>query len=98
MSNITSANTYLSLPCERCGSKKKVGKKWKEKIPTFSGFTTVEYTQMICTNKKCQADFDKLMIEEAKKRETVRVKKEENRVANKANLLLSRTKRIKASV
>jgi hypothetical protein len=73
-------NTYLDQPCERCGSKRKIAKKWKEKIPTFSGGTTVvEYTQIVCTNKVCQKENEEQLQKDAEKREAQRVKKEENK-------------------
>jgi len=57
------------LPCSRCKSKRKVQKKWTEKVKNSSGFMMIEHTRIICTDKKCQIDFDKMLIEEEKKRE-----------------------------
>lgn len=54
-----SARTFIDQPCERCGSKKRVSKKWNETIETISGKSVVEVSQIICTNKVCQALFDK---------------------------------------
>ncbi len=69
-------SSYIDLPCERCGSKKKVAKKWKEKIPTFTGTTVVEYSQIVCTNADCQKALEVLLEKEAQKREAVRLEKE----------------------
>ncbi len=80
-------NTYLDQPCERCGSKRKIAKTWKEKIPTFSGTTMVEYSQIICTNKECQKENEKQLVKDLEKREEIRVKKLQNDTARKANAL-----------
>lgn len=90
--NINSAKSFLNKPCDRCGSKKRVAKTWKEKVPTFSGSTIIEYSQIVCINKLCQAKFDEQLIEERKKREAVRAIREENAAIRKANSL--RTKKI----
>jgi len=72
-----SDNPYVNQLCELCGSKKRISKKWKEKIPTLTGkITIIEHTQIVCTNKVCQAGFDKNLLEENEKREAVRLKKE----------------------
>lgn len=63
--------SYLESPCERCGSKKRVAKRWKERIPTFTGSTVVEYSQIVCTNKVCQQAFEVELAKETKKRETL---------------------------
>ncbi|MDE2589666.1 MAG: hypothetical protein KGL95_08395, partial [Patescibacteria group bacterium] len=68
--------SYLESPCERCGSKKKVAKRWKEKIPTFTGSTVVEYSQIVCTNVVCQKAFDEALAKEEKKRQALRLEKE----------------------
>lgn len=82
------SDSYLEKPCARCGSKKRISKKWKEKIPTFSGkITIVDFSQIVCTNKVCQVAFDKELIEEAKKREILKLKKEEHDAQRKANSL-----------
>lgn len=86
--NISSANTYLHQPCGRCGSKRRISKKWKERVPTLTGTTVIEYSQIICTNKICQVTFDKQMQEEKNKREVIRIKKEENMLLKKANYSL----------
>ncbi len=80
-------NTYLDQPCERCGSKRKVAKKWKEKIPTFSGTTMVEYSQIVCTNRECQKENEKQLVKDLEKREALRIKKEENDTIRKTNAL-----------
>lgn len=72
-----SDNPYARQLCELCGSKKRISKKWKEKIPTLTGkIIIIEHSQIVCTNKVCQAGFDKNLLEENEKREAIRVKKE----------------------
>lgn len=84
MSNVS----YLDQPCDRCGSKRRVSRKWKEKVPTFTGkLTVVEYTQVICTNPECQRKFEENIKKETKKREVIRLQKEENDKIRKDNSL-----------
>ncbi|MFH1833186.1 MAG: hypothetical protein ABH816_03420 [Candidatus Levyibacteriota bacterium] len=85
--NKTSATIYLDEPCGRCGSKRRVAKKWKEVIPTIMGTTTIDYTQIVCTNIICQENFDKVQLAEKKKRNDARITKEKNLAARKAESL-----------
>lgn len=86
--NISSSNTYLHTPCERCGSKRKVSKRWKEKMPTFTGSTLIEYTQIVCTNKECQDKFEKQLLNETNKRKALKIKKDADDAVRKARSLL----------
>lgn len=79
---------YVDQPCERCGSKKRVSRTWKEIIPTLSGTTEVEYSQIVCTNIVCQHAFDENLEKEAKKRATMRLEKEERDRIRKTKSLL----------
>lgn len=83
-----SLSTYTDQPCARCGSPRKISRTWKEKVPTFSGTITVECSQIVCTNKVCQAAFDKNLAEETKKREAAKIKKDESDKERKTNSLL----------
>lgn len=91
--NISSANTYLNAPCERCGGKKRVARTWKEKIPTLTGTVTiVEYSQIVCRNKTCQEEFERKQVEETEKRQAIKVKKDENTALRKAKSLFEANK------
>ena len=59
-----STKTFIDYPCERCGSKKRISKKWKETIETMTGKSVVDAAQIVCTNNVCQALFDKNRAEE----------------------------------
>lgn len=83
---------YMDQLCERCKSKRRISKTWKEKVPTFSGSVMVEYSQIVCTNKECQKLFDENLAKETKQRETLRLQKEEKDSARKANSLLQASK------
>lgn len=61
-------------------------------MPTFTGTTVVHYSQIVCTNLVCQETFEKQLKEETKKREVMRVKKEENKSARKASSLMQANK------
>ncbi len=85
---------YLDKPCERCGSKRKIGRTWTETVQNFSGTIQVKHQQIVCTNEECQGKFEQFYKDEAKKKEAMRVKKEENDAARKANSLLSAKKHL----
>lgn len=79
--------SYIDQPCPRCGSKKRISKTWKETLPTFSGTTTVDCMQIVCTNDNCQAAFDKNLLEETEKRNIIRMKKEASEKQRKENAM-----------
>lgn len=76
---------YLDKPCERCGSKRVVGKTWTETVQNFTGTIEVKHQQIICSNDECQAKFEKAYQDEAKKKEALRAKKESDAASRKAN-------------
>lgn len=65
-------------PCSRCNSKRKVSKKWTEKIQNTTGFMVLEHTEYKCTNKECQEAFEKEMLAEEQKRERLKQVKQED--------------------
>lgn len=67
---------YLDKPCDRCGSKRVVGKTWTEKVQNYTGVVEVKHQQIICSNKDCQDKFEKAYQDEAKRKEDLRAKKE----------------------
>lgn len=70
---VSNGLSYESEPCNRCGSKRRVSKTWKESIPALSGGIIVQFhSQIVCTNNACQAAFDKIIIEDKQKREDLR--------------------------
>lgn len=84
---LNSGTAYVDQPCQRCGSKRRVSKNWIEIHPTLTGTTTVEYSQIVCTNNVCQTEFDKKLLVEEKKRKDMRLKKEVNDATRRANIL-----------
>ncbi len=92
------ANTklsYIELPCDRCGSKKLVSKSWSEDLETSAGTSQVEVSQIICSNKECQAEFEGVRATELVKINERKVKKEEAdkvRRDNIAKTILERRK------
>ena len=90
----TNNNPYLAQPCDRCGSKRYLAKSWKEKTINASGMAVlVEYTQMDCSNKTCQVEFEQRMVIEEKKREVLKQKKDADTLIRKENL--AKTRRLK---
>lgn len=70
-------DVYANQPCERCGSKKRISKPWKEKIKTTWGISVVEASQIFCTNDACQKLFDKNRAEEVIKINARKLMREE---------------------
>lgn len=68
------------MPCDRCGSKRRVSKAWTERIKHehSEGFMIIYHTQLICTNKECQSALEKTIIDDNKKREKLRLARTEN--------------------
>jgi len=89
---ISSGKTYLNEPCNRCGSEKRVAKKWKETVPTLMGTTVIKHSQIVCMNEVCQMESDKMLLKEAKKRQDVKAVKEANNALRKANALTATNK------
>ena len=96
--SINNAYAYSQQRCERCGSKKRISRKWEEKIPTLTGTTIVKCAQFICTNVVCQAAFDKNLRAELKKRQAIRRKKEENDAARKKDSLSKKALKNKSRI
>lgn len=89
--------SYINSPCDRCGSPKMIGKTWKENIETFNGKSTIEHTQILCSNKECQKDYDKKLIEDAKKREALKAGNPQGAINKKAVVLeASKSKGLKS--
>ena len=88
--------SYLDQLCDRCQSKRRVAKKWKETIETFTGkMVVVENTLIICTNKACQEEFEKNFIKEEAKQRAIKLKREASDAERKANSLLHAKKVLK---
>lgn len=79
-----SKTPYLDQPCERCGSKKTLIN-IKKKSPTLTITMQIEYSQIICTNKACQKEFEDKLAEKRQKEELIRLKREENKAARLAS-------------
>lgn len=72
MPKIGDYKTSTDSLCTRCGGKRKVSKKWTEKIQNSGGFMTLNHTEYVCTNKECQAEFDRVLASENLKREKLK--------------------------
>jgi hypothetical protein len=80
---LNSSVPYLQSPCERCGSKKIVAKIWTEKTATSFGQSTIQHTQIICSNPECQSKFDKSLANEESKRKKAKKVKEDAAIERK---------------
>lgn len=78
MPKVGNSVSSSEIPCDRCGSKRKVAKTWTEKIQNSNGFLTLQHTKIICTNKECQAEFDKQIQSDIDKREKMKLAKMKN--------------------
>ena len=97
---IISGTAYVDQPCPRCGSKRRVSKRWNETIKTLTGTTIVKYSQIVCNNNVCQVEFDRQLLKETQKRQAIKLKKEANDAARKANSLreAKKTRRNKSRI
>ncbi|MBI2031055.1 MAG: hypothetical protein HYT08_00370 [Candidatus Levybacteria bacterium] len=89
---INSKKSYLDEHCSRCGSEKRVARKWKEEIATLTGTTVLKHTQIVCMNEECQMEADELLLKEAQKRQDAKMKKQANDELRKVNILLAASK------
>ena len=78
MPKIGNNKPYATMPCDRCGSKRKISKTWTEKVKNSYGFMTLNHTQTICTNKECQKELEEVERKEKEKRD-LRLSKKTNR-------------------
>jgi len=78
MPKIGNSISSEDMPCDRCGSRRRVSKTWTEKIKNTNGFMVLRHTQIVCTNKECQSAFEKIMLEDIQKREKLKLSKLEN--------------------
>jgi len=80
---------YTDDPCVRCDSKQFISRTWIQQVPTYSGkMTEVECSQIECTNKECQAEFTRNLLEERERKEVIRLKREQNDAERIKNSLL----------
>lgn len=80
---IRSGKKHPDNRCVRCGNEKRVARKWKEEVPTLMGTTIIKHTQIVCMNEKCQMEADQLLLKEAEKRQSMRLKKQANDLLRK---------------
>lgn len=74
MPKIGNSKESHEVLCDRCHSKRRVSKSWTERIKSDNGTVmTLFHTQIICTNKKCQSDFEAELLEENLKREKIKL-------------------------
>ena len=66
------------IPCDRCGSKRRVSKTWTERIKNDNGEMVLYHSKIVCTNRKCQAEFEQKIAEDKGKRDKIREAKMEN--------------------
>ena len=66
------------IPCDRCGSKRRVSKTWIERIKNDHGEMVLYHSKIVCTNRKCQAEFEQRIVEDKEKRTKIREAKMEN--------------------
>lgn len=88
MPKIGNSIPTVDLPCDRCGSKRKIAKSWTEKIKNDHGTMILEHKDIICTNKECQKAFDETISKEKEKRaklHQIKLDNDSKRAAEKAS-------------
>ncbi|MBI2599603.1 hypothetical protein HYW43_01640 [Candidatus Daviesbacteria bacterium] len=76
--------SYEDQPCERCGSKKSITIIQKVASSISPSGAKIEYSQIVCTNKACQQEFDRRLVEKTQKNEAIQLKRAEEKAARKA--------------
>jgi hypothetical protein len=84
--------SYLTDPCERCGSEKISSKSHTEVIETFSGKQRIEVFVIKCSNKACQKIQDEQNAITKKANDERKERKEQQETVRKNNIQLSRKK------
>jgi len=62
--------------CTRCNKPNIIVKTWVETIETRSGKSKLTHTQLACSDKDCQKEFERKLAEEIKKREDMKMRNE----------------------
>lgn len=78
MPKIGNPKAITDILCDRCNSKRKVAKTWTEKIKNTGGYMILQHSKIVCTNKECQFAFEKIILEDARKREKLKQAKLDN--------------------
>ncbi len=76
-----------NLICSRCRSPRKVAKTWIEMIETRAGKSKLTHTQIVCSNKECQKEFERKLAEEIRRKEEMKMKNESYAAKKRAALL-----------
>jgi len=97
MPKIGNAVSSSQIPCPRCGSKRKVSKSWTEKIKNDHGVMILQHTEIICTNKECQKEFENVLEKENAKRAKLHEIKMENIAKRAADKVIATAAKVSAS-
>jgi len=65
------------LICSRCGGPAKISKTWVEMLETRAGPSKLTYSQIVCLDKKCLAEFNKKLAEDRRKKDELKLRAEE---------------------
>lgn len=84
--------SYVTEPCDRCGSKRLVKKSHTEILETYSGPQKIVVSEIICTNKVCQDKQNEENAASKRQNDERREKKELQEKERKNNINLSRRK------
>lgn len=68
-------NTLTSL-CARCKKPERVAKTWVEIVETRMGKSKLVHTQIACSDKKCQKEFEDNLAEDIRKKEELKMRNE----------------------
>ena len=96
MAGNSASLNYVNQPCDRCGSKKRVAKTWKETLKTAAGVSILQVSQVVCTNDECQKSFDEDRAVEVMRVNERKLKKEEQDKVRRDNIARTILERKKA--
>ncbi len=66
----------ISSLCVRCKKPEKVAKTWVEVIETRIGKSKLIHSQIVCSDKQCQKEFEENLAEDIRKKEELKMKNE----------------------
>lgn len=91
---------FINQLCPRCGSPRIETRPKKQKVETYSGIIEIEVSDIICTNRQCQKDFEKELEEEMIAKAAIRTKKQEQDLDRKEQMIrqIAETRKKNASL
>jgi hypothetical protein len=73
--------------CIRCGKVRVVAKTWKERVISYGKTSVVELTEMVCPDKKCQAQVEKDLAAQGEKTRQITQEREKRELDHRTKMV-----------